>query len=115
MMRDRFSRFRFSALVLVAILIRPALSMAASAQVESAIRYEDGALSYSEDAHGNRVPDFSYAGYMQGRIPIPDVPVRVIVSPVAGDNTARIQAAIDYVASLKPEADGIRGAVLLQS
>ncbi len=31
----------------------------------------------------------------------------------AGDNTARIQRAIDYVASLTPDASGFRGAVLL--
>ncbi len=100
---------------MVAILILSALSLAASPESEPAIQYEGGALSYTQDAHGNRVPDFSYAGYMQGRVPIPNVPVRVIVTPIAVDNTARIQAAIDYVASLKPDADGFRGAVLLQS
>mgnify|MGYP000317331694 CR=1 FL=1 len=31
----------------------------------------------------------------------------------AGDNTSRIQRAIDYVASLVPDASGFRGAVLL--
>jgi hypothetical protein len=103
MMQDRLSRFRFFVLVMVAILIRPSLSLAASQEAEPAISYDGGVLSYTQDARGNRVPDFSYAGYMQGRIPIPNVPVRMIVSPVTGDNTARIQAAIDYVASLTPE------------
>ena len=52
------------------------------------------------DEHGNRVPDFSTCGYAGGDRPIPDAPVRVVVAPVAGDETARIQKAIDYVASL---------------
>ncbi len=67
-------------------------------------------LVYTADDHGNRVPDFSYAGYRGGDASIPDVPVRIVVSPVPGDDTARIQAAIDYVASLSPDQ---RGAVLL--
>src|SRR5262245_7701838 len=73
----------------------------------------DGKLVYDTDARGNRIPDFSHAGYMSGAEPIPDVPVRVVVPPAKGDSTARIQAAIDYVANQKPDASGIRGAVLL--
>jgi hypothetical protein len=46
-------------------------------------------------------------------VAIPDVPVRVVVPPSKGDSTARIQAALDYVAGRKPDADGFRGAVLL--
>jgi hypothetical protein len=38
----------------------------------------------------------------------------VVVAPATGDATARIQAAIAYVAALPPDASGIRGAVLLQ-
>jgi hypothetical protein len=72
----------------------------------------DGKLVYDADDAGNRIPDFSRAGYGGGAA-IPDVPVRVVVSPGKGDNTARIQAAIDYVSGLKPDADGFRGAVLL--
>ncbi|WP_428937374.1 DUF6298 domain-containing protein [Fontivita pretiosa] len=70
----------------------------------------DGRLTYLTDDRGNRVPDFSYAGYRAGEQPIPNVPVRVVVSAVEGDNTARIQAAIDYVSSLPADQ---RGAVLL--
>src|SRR5207247_304622 len=35
------------------------------------------------------------------------------VSPVPGDSTARIQAALDSVAALSPDTNGLRGAVLL--
>lgn len=74
----------------------------------------DGKLAYHANERGDRVPDFSYAGYAGGDTMIPNVPVRVIVSQKAGDQTARIQAAIDYVASLAPDEHGVRGAVLLQ-
>lgn len=65
----------------------------------------------AESAH--RLPDFSYAGYEGGGVAIPNVAVAVTVDPVAGDDRANIQAAIDQVASLPVGADGFRGAVLL--
>src|SRR6185503_18068199 len=40
-------------------------------------------------------------------------PVRIVVAPLPGDSTARIQRAIDYVASLPADSNGLRGAVLL--
>lgn len=67
---------------------------------------QDGRLIYTADSLGNRIPDFSYCGYMAGDKPIPDVPVRVRVPVMKGDATARIQAAIDYAAAS-------HGAVLL--
>ncbi|HEY7089706.1 MAG TPA: DUF6298 domain-containing protein [Tepidisphaeraceae bacterium] len=70
----------------------------------------NGTIVYKIDSRGNRVPDFSTAGYRGGDAAIPDVPVRVTVEPAAGDNTARIQAAIDYVSSLPADQ---RGAILL--
>ena len=73
----------------------------------------EGNLVYLNDKYGNRIPDFSHCGYMGQDKPIPDVPIRIVVHPREGDETQHIQAAIDYVASLSPGADGIRGAVLL--
>ena len=72
-----------------------------------------GHLVYSPDEKGDRIPDFSYAGYKNGDIPLPDVQARVTVPLRGGDATFRIQAALDYVASLPADARGIRGAVLL--
>jgi hypothetical protein len=63
----------------------------------------------------NKIPDFSYAGYKGGGVAIPLVPVRATVNPVTGDDSASIQAAIDQVAALTPDANGIRGAVLLNA
>jgi hypothetical protein len=57
--------------------------------------------------------DFSTAGYAANERPIPNAPVRVAVEPISGDNTARIQAAIDYVSSLAPDTNGLCGAVFL--
>lgn len=75
---------------------------------------KNGRLVYQTDARGNRIPDFSRCGYRSGDGPIPDVPVRVVVIPTKGDDTERIQAALDHVAGLPADADGIRGAVLLR-
>lgn len=58
--------------------------------------------------------DYSYCGYRMSEQPIPDVPVAVFVGYKPGDNAARIQRAIDYVSSLRPDRKtGVRGAVLL--
>ena len=70
-------------------------------------------LSYAADERGNRVPDFSSCGYAGGNRPIPNAPVQVVIEPKPGDSTARIQQAIDHVASLPMDTNGLRGAVLL--
>lgn len=58
--------------------------------------------------------DYSCCGYRQSAVRIPDAPVKVFVGYAPGDNSKRIQRAIDYVASLKPDRKtGLRGAVLL--
>jgi hypothetical protein len=72
-----------------------------------------GQLSYTPDNDGFVIPNFSHAGYKGGGIDIPFVPVMKTISPVSGDNTAHIQAAIDEVGTLPKDANGLRGAVLL--
>ena len=72
---------------------------------------------YANEGQGNKVhmlPDFSFAGYQGGGVPLPAAPVRATVSPVSGDDRATIQAAIDKVGKLTPAASGLRGAVLLK-
>jgi alpha-galactosidase len=75
-----------------------------------------GRLAYARDAKGNVLPDFSFAGYMGGGVRIPDVAVKMTLEPQpgAGDDAARIQSAIDQIARLQPDRDGIRGTVLLK-
>jgi hypothetical protein len=75
---------------------------------------KSGKLTYTPESNGDRVPDFSYAGYAAGESPIPDAPIKLVVAPIAGDNTSRIQAALDYVAALPLDEHSLRGAVLLQ-
>lgn len=73
-----------------------------------------GKLVYKIDNEGNRIPDFSYAGYRNGEADIPTVPVVKTISSIAGDNTQHIQSAIDEVAKL-PLVNGMRGALLLKA
>ena len=75
----------------------------------------NGQLIYTPDADGFVIPDFSYAGYHNGNEEIPDVPVVKEISPIAGDNTAHIQNAINEVAKLPLNAAGYRGAILLKA
>jgi hypothetical protein len=87
---------------------------AASPKKDPIISFDsDGKLVYASDPQGNRIPDFSHCGYAGGDRPIPDAPIRVVVAPIQGDGTARIQRALDYVANLSPDTNGLRGAVLL--
>ncbi len=74
---------------------------------------KEGHLVYTPDEKGNRIPDFSYAGYAAGEQSIPEVPIKIFVPIKPGDATARIQAALDYVSALPPDKNGFRGAVLL--
>ena len=74
----------------------------------------EGKLKYTPDEQGNIIPDFSNVGYMYGDSAIPDIPVVVEVSPVDGDDGATIQAAIDQVEAMNPDANGFRGTVLLK-
>ncbi|MCD2425768.1 hypothetical protein LQ567_23490 [Niabella pedocola] len=69
-------------------------------------------LEYTTTSRGDRIMDFSYAGYEGGGVKLPEVKVAARVYPVAGDNTPNIQKAIDSVAKL-PLENGFRGAVVL--
>jgi hypothetical protein len=105
--------FRNRPLLLAAILF---VQSPLGAQWQSAlVRTENGRLVYGADSLGNRIPDFSYAGFRNGGVPLPTAAVVQTIGPAAGDNTLRIQMAIDEVAALAPGPDGIRGALLLEA
>jgi hypothetical protein len=72
-----------------------------------------GNLLYSKDNLGNQIPDFSYAGFEASEKQIPTIENKIVVPQQEQDATRIIQAAIDYVSSLKPNKLGYRGAVLL--
>ncbi|ORX92974.1 hypothetical protein K493DRAFT_316268 [Basidiobolus meristosporus CBS 931.73] len=64
------------------------------------------------------IPDFSGTGYRAGLAEIPsDIPVVHTISPNSGggDDTRRIQEAINTVASKSVDKNGFRGALLLTS
>jgi hypothetical protein len=73
-----------------------------------------GVPTHVADAPGDTVPDFSNCGYRGGDEPLPEVPVVVELEPLAGDDTFRIQQALDAAAERPPDAGGFRGAVLLR-
>src|SRR5581483_6353718 len=75
-----------------------------------------GKLVYQPyDAQGDQIPDFSNCGYGGGGVKIPDVPVKLTLHPQAGsgDDTSRVQRAIEQVSAMPLNADGFRGALLL--
>ena len=78
-----------------------------------ALDVKNDSIIYNLDEKGNRVIDFSYCGYKSSEAEIPNVRNVVFVSWQEGDNSERIQKALDHVASLKMQKDGFRGAVLL--
>lgn len=98
--------------ILLALSLAAALEAAESEWVQTGVT---GRLIYVPDADGDRILDFSGVGYRgRGTQLIPDgVPNAIMISPIAGDDTAHIQAAIDAVSLLTPGPDGFRGAVLL--
>ncbi|MCA9172494.1 MAG: hypothetical protein KDB23_32740, partial [Planctomycetales bacterium] len=72
-----------------------------------------GWLVYRDTGNGNRVPDFSFCGYRLGEQDIPEVATRVHLAPSGNDDTQSMQRAIDYVAALPVDSQGMRGAVCL--
>ena len=75
----------------------------------------DGKLVYVPDEQGNTILDSSHAGYGGGGVPIPTVPVKETIWPVAGDNTEHVQAAIDRISALPLDKYGFRGALVLRA
>src|SRR5688500_11023438 len=111
----------FAVVALVALALDlggPALAPAPAAaadrpQSEWVKRGPGRKLVYKTTATGDRIMDFSHAGYMGGGVAIPKVKVARTVKPSGGeDDVAAIQAAIDQVSAL-PLRGGFRGAVLL--
>ena len=90
------------------------LTLSAGAAKEAPWVSQDaaGKLVYRTLPRGDRIVDFSYAGYMGGGVALPRVAVARTVAPSGADDTAAIQQAIDEVSAL-PLKDGFRGAVLL--
>jgi hypothetical protein len=64
---------------------------------------------------GDKIPDFSFCGYQNGGVKIPDVPTSVSLEPSgAEDESGRIQAALDELGKNLEKTAGGRGALLLK-
>lgn len=89
--------------------------VATAADVTSVLlkKTPDGHLSPVPDAQGNIVPDFSWVGYRNGEVDIPEVPVVMTISPISDDNLKNIQDAVNTVSAM-PLVNGFRGAILLK-
>jgi len=75
----------------------------------------NGKLVYKTTARGDRIMDFSHAGYMDGGVALPSVPIKKTVKPSGGsDDLQQIQAAINEVSAM-PLVNGFRGAVQLSA
>jgi hypothetical protein len=86
----------------------------ARAAMSTRVRYgDDGRLVYARDADGNRVPDVGHAGYHGGARELPVVAEVMRIGPGDGDDTARVQAALDQVATRPLDDRGHRGALVL--
>src|SRR6476659_971202 len=100
------------AAVLAGICLPDAVALAAPSQW---VYYDAaGKLAYQTWGNGNRIMDFSSAGYMGGGVAIPNISAQIRLDPLpnGADNTQAIQNAINAVAAM-PLVNGIRGAVAL--
>ncbi|MEK3886840.1 Ig-like domain-containing protein [Bacillus sp. FSL K6-3431] len=82
---------------------------------ESQVVYygKDKKLEYVPDFKGNQILDFSNSGYKGGGVKIPNIQATVVIKPGEGDDTARIQEAIDQVSAMPILDNAFRGAVVL--
>lgn len=79
-----------------------------------AIAVVTGASAASKPKKEVYIPmDYSTCGYHASECRIPNVKNVVFVKAEDGDNSYRLQRAIEYVSQLKPDKNGHRGAILL--
>jgi hypothetical protein len=79
------------------------------------VKLENNKLVYTQDKEFNRIPDFSYAGYKNSNIEIPEVNnIIKTITPLVGDNTKHINDAIQSLKAVSKDSHGIRGVLLLK-
>jgi hypothetical protein len=83
---------------------------------DSLVTDKSNKLKYTPTENGDQIPDFSYCGYQGGGVSLPDIRTRVTLSPrKSGDDTLRIQEALDKVGKKSLDRKNMRGAVLLKA
>ncbi|MET0646634.1 MAG: hypothetical protein ABW208_08425 [Pyrinomonadaceae bacterium] len=98
--KTKTTRFLF---VVVALAALTGLSFLRRAPPAASAAFEEAAV----------LIDFSHAGYGGGVLRRPFVPHALRLRPTGRDDTALIQAALDRVASMPADGEGLRGGVLL--
>ena len=83
-----------------------ACALHAQAISEWAFEGADHRLHYRYDSRGNSIMDFSSAGYRAGGVKLPSPVAAQRLKPASGDNTARIQAALDTASGAVVLASG---------
>ena len=73
-----------------------------------------GKLNYKTMPMGDKIMDFSFAGYKGGGVAIPSPEVKITLNPKEGDNSDMILEAIKKVSEMKL-VNGFRGTVLLKA
>lgn len=96
-MRRNYLSLLFASLLLTAPLL-------AAKKAESVFLGSDGRLYYRTLPKGDRIADFSYAGYMAGGAALPHAPALATIRPTGADDTAAIQSALDKLALDTTEA-----------
>jgi hypothetical protein len=73
-------------------------------------------LIYETDASGNRIPDFSHAGYQGGGVPLPfDVEVAPVFNFSLGSTSSDLQVLLSHVASQPITTTGFRGIIQFEA
>ena len=81
----------------------------------------DGTLTYVPNPRGDVVPDFSTCGWRNGDEPLPGQPGGITIAdvealdPGTGDQSDRVQAAINRVSARNLDTNGFRGAIRLKA
>lgn len=95
-----------------------ALALSAKAQEADPLSVKDSTITIAPYANGDRIPDYSFCGYMAGDEELPDlladpdIPVIRLSAP-AGDATGMIQRALDFAGGMTARPDGFKAVVLL--
>jgi hypothetical protein len=87
-------------------------SEAAAPQSQWVFIGSNGKLVYKTLERGDKILDFSSAGYMGGGVTIPVVQATTTIMPTGKDDTDAIQNAIDALSKQTP-VNGFRGAIVL--
>ena len=77
---------------------------------------QTGKMVYAPDYKGNRIIDYSTAGYKGGGVAIPNIPAVITLNPLPNPNDnawSMIQNAINEVSNMPVGVNGFRGAVHL--